>query len=202
MAPDWNACGTYISSNHRAPFNPNLCVHSGNGSPGDQFIEFRTYPPPVDGLTICSKQKGNSFEVLVKDEWYDVMVAGKKTKRDCINIMQAEADALVYGFRVVGFVLFWLGFCMMFSIVSFLADRVGQMIPCGIGQAMEDMVDCLICCVTCPPACACFLLWFGIAWLLFRPLIGGIVFAAGLCVACGVGVMIAQADKKTDQPEA
>merc|ERR1719245_71282 len=129
------------------------------------------------------------------------MIKGQETKAGCIKIMEDEATATVYAFRVIGFILFWVAFCMLFSIVTFLADRVGQLIPCGIGEAFEDMVQCLVAIVTCPPAVACWLFWFALAWLVFRPLIGGIVFVVSICLFGGMYYLYQQSQDPEKEEE-
>lgn len=176
---------------------------TGTGSySGDQTISMTTYAVPATGFTICSKQKaGGTFDVLKSDGNYDIMITGKKTKSQCIDIMEDEAAATVFVFRVIGFACFWIAFCCLFSIVTFLADRIGQLIPCGIGDAFEDMVQCLVCMVTCPPATACWLFWFALAWLIFRPLIGGILFVVSICIGGGIYYAVSQAEGKEKQKE-
>jgi len=187
-----------ISGCYNSPPSVSTSTAAGTGAyRGDQSISMTTYGVDPLGFTICSKQKqGGTFDVLKSNGDYDIMIAGRKTKADCIKIMEDEATATVYAFRVIGFFCFWIAFCCLFSIVTFLADRVGQLIPCGIGEAFEDMVQCLVCMVTCPPATACWLFWFALAWLIFRPLIGGILFVISICIFGGVYYAVQSAEGK------
>jgi len=202
----WYDCGTHLANNYRSTHG-NSCSSNGytkssGGERYDHSVTWEVYGVPSEGLTICSKQQaGGTFTALKTNGNYDIMIKGKKTKSDCIEIMEDEAEATVWAFRVIGFCLFWCAFCMLFSIVTFLADRVGQLIPCGIGQALEDMIQCAVCIVTCPPACACWLFWFALAWLVFRPLIGGLVFVVSICLFGGMYYMYQQSQDPEKEEE-
>ena len=53
------------------------------------------------GFTICSKQKaGGTFDVLKSNGDYDIMIEGRKTKADCIKIMEDEATATVFACNI------------------------------------------------------------------------------------------------------
>jgi len=182
----WVQCSDYIANSDAN--TPNRCVSPGSGSAiaGDQYVPFTYYPSNVM-VTVCSRQEsGATFKVLFSNGNYDIMIAGRKTSDDCIDIMNNEASATVFIFRIIGFACFWCGFVLLLSFVEFIADRIGQLIPCGLGEAFEEMIHCLICMVTCPPATMCWLFWFALAWLIFRPLIGGPLVAVSLC---GFGFM-------------
>lgn len=201
----WFNCGNFLANNYRSTHS-NSCGSDGyqstsGGERYDQSVTWEVYGIPSEGLTICSKQEaGGTFAALKSNGNYDIMIKGKKTQADCIEIMKDEATATVWMFRIIGFILFWCAFCMLFSIVSFLADRVGQLIPCGIGQGLEDMIQCAITIVTCPPACACWLFWFALAWLVFRPLIGGLVFVVSICLFGGMYYLYQQTkDPKAEE---
>merc|ERR1719436_1803051 len=92
--------------------------------------------------------------------------------------------------------MFWIGFVLLLSFIEFIADRVTSLIPCGIGEVLDEMIQCLICIVTCPPATACWLFWFALAWLIFRPLIGGILFVISICIGGGIYYAVQQAEGK------
>jgi len=225
LSPTWQLCGSGSGSYYAAQPGRDAsatnsatatvgraCVKAPsttNAYAGDQYVEWETVPVPTNGATICSKQvkasgagsTTSTFEPLFSGESYDVMKAGKLTKKDCIEIMEDEASGTVFIFRIIGFLLFWLGFYMMFSIVTFLADIFGQLIPCGLGEMLEDCVEAIVCCVTCPPACACWMFWFALAWLIFRPLVGAIVFVISLLIGGGLYYVYYMSDEKEKMPE-
>jgi len=222
----WFACGTYLSNNYREDLdnanvphgddaNP-VCV---NGNPAsrtginangqynpnlaigeDHSVSWEAWKIPSAGFTICSKQTNTkSFEVLNSDSSYDLMLLGKKSKADCIQAMTDRAKGQVMAMRVIGFLLFWCGFCMMFALVSFFADRVGSLIPCGLGEMFSDCVDCMITVVTCPPAFACWLFWFSLAWLIFNPMPWGILFVVAVVLMGGMYWWFTQQEGKSDE---
>jgi len=164
----------------------------GDADPGDMYVEFFHYPSnQYSTVTVCSKQVAGAngkgtFDRLKSNGNYDLMLPGVNTKKDCIDEMTARATATVWLFRIFGFLGFWLGFVLLLSFVEFIADRLAQLIPCGMGEIFEESVHCIICCVTCPPATMCWMVWFALAWIIFRPLIGGCVLAAALV---GFGLM-------------
>jgi hypothetical protein len=214
----WFACGNYLSNNRREELslthddngNP-VCVNPGTSidtkSPfnlkmalqDDHSVSWEAWKVPSAGFTICSKQKGQTFEELKDNGSYDLMLPGKKSKKDCIDTMKDAAKATVMIMRVLGFILFWCGFCMMFAIVSFFADRVGSLIPCGLGEMFSDCVDCMITVVTCPPACACWIFWWSLAWLIFNPMPYGIVFLVAVVLMAAMTWWFKQQEGKGEE---
>jgi len=147
----------------------------------DHYVRWFSYDLPSEGFTICSRQSSNKdFQRLYSDEEYDIMIEGKLDSKGCIDKMEEAAKASRDAIRIISFLIFWCGFCMMFSLVSFFADRLGSLIPCGLGEMFSDCVDFLICVITCPPACACWGFWFTLAWLWVRPIPYGIIFALNI----------------------
>jgi len=228
---DWFECGSgnYLSNNYRETYNsqPTL-VHGTQSSPVcisgdatigrtslngvsqytatqgvgyDHSVSWEAWKFPADGFTICSKQTSKTFDELKSDGSYDQMLKGKKTKQDCIDAMHADALGAVMAARCIGFLLFWCGFCMMFSLVSFFADRLGSLIPCGLGEMLSDCVDCLITIVTCPPAFACWLFWWSLAWLIFNPIPYGIFFAVAVVLMGGMYWWFQSQEDGKEQPE-
>jgi len=178
----WRDCSTYMSHTLN---NQRCSSPASGGQEGDQYMPFSYYPSNVF-VTVCSRQTAGAtpttgtWKVLFSNGNYDIMIPGKSTADDCIDIMNSAASATVFIFRIVGFCLFWIGFVLLLSFIEFIADRVTSLIPCGIGEVLDEMIQCLICIVTCPPAASCWLFWFALAWLIFRPLIGGPLCAVAL----------------------
>jgi len=217
----WFACGTYLSNNNREklykplPHNNNdpngVCVNPRTSIDkddpfdpkkalqDDHSVSWEAWKVPSAGFTICSKQKGQTFEELKDNGSYDLMLPGKKSKKDCIDTMKDAAKTTVMIMRVLGFLLFWCGFCMMFAIVSFFADRVGSLIPCGLGEMFSDCVDCMITVVTCPPACACWIFWWSLAWLIFNPMPYGIVFLVAVVLMAAMTWWFKQQEGKEEE---
>lgn len=163
----------------------------------DHSVSWEAWKIPAAGFTICSRQtSAKTFEELSSDSSYDLMLPGKKTKKDCIDAMTSAAHGQVILMRIFGFILLWCGFCMMFALVSFFADRVGSLIPCGLGEMFSDCVDCMITVVTCPPAAACWLFWWSLAWLIFNPMPYGLVFLAAVALMAGLAWWFKQNEKE------
>jgi len=176
-----------VCSNQQTPINDNGKYDVNKAIGYDHSVSWVAWKIPTAGFTICSKQtSGKTFEPLIDGYTYDLMLLGKKTKQDCIDHMTDVARAQAYIIRIMGFLMLWCGFCMMFALVSFFADRVGSLIPCGLGEMFSDCVDCMITVVTCPPAAACWLFWFSLAWLIFNPWPYGLAFLGSVIVMAGL----------------
>jgi len=207
----WFLCGsgTYLSNNYREDLDRTDVPHGTDTDPVcsnpstsinengqykvdkaigyDHSVSWEAWKIPEAGFTICSKQtSGKTFEPLISDYEYDLMLLGKKTKKDCIDAMTDAAHGQVILIRIMGFVMLWCGFCMMFALVSFFADRVGSLIPCGLGEMFSDCVDCMITVVTCPPAAACWVFWWSLAWLIFNPFPAGLYFLGAVILMAGL----------------
>jgi len=188
----------------RSSLNGVSSYSASQGVGYDHSVSWEAYKFPAGGFTVCSKQLSTkTFEELKSDGSYDQMLVGQKTAKDCTDAMTADAEGRVMAARVIGFLLFWCGFCMMFSLVSFFADRLGSLIPCGLGEMLSDCVDCIITIVTCPPAFACWLFWWSLAWLIFNPIPHGIIFACAVVLMGGMYWWFQQQEGKDgkEQPE-
>jgi len=222
----WFACNNYLSNNYRELLNNAVIPHGTEGAsavcvggypartpvqtsqpynknsavPDDHSVAWEAWKVPAAGFTICSKQTAaKTFEELKDNGSYDLMLPGKKSKKDCIQAMKDSAKATVMIMRILGFILFWCGFCMMFALISFFADRVGSLIPCGIGEMFSDCVDCMITVVTCPPACACWIFWWSLAWLIFNPIPYGIFFVVAVVLMGAMYWWFTQQEGKSDE---
>merc|ERR550534_2115840 len=155
-----------IVANKLLPMIPMLLINTSLQKQLGMTTQFRGKLGKFQQLDLPSALDRPPLKLLKNLAPIQVMILcfqGKKTKKDCIDAMTSAAHGQVILLRLFGFILLWCGFCMMFALVSFFADRVGSLIPCGLGEMFSDCVDCIITVITCPPACACWLFWFSLA---------------------------------------
>jgi hypothetical protein len=109
---------------------------------------------------------------------------GEISKDDFFNSEQQANTALLWILRLVGFILFWVGFHMFFAPLEVFADCI----PC-IGPCLGDSINIITCVLACCPATGCCLFVAGVVWIFMRPLVG-LLLIGGCCCIAGAGVAL------------
>merc|ERR1712159_389503 len=119
---------------------------------------------------------------------------GKQSKDKIVEKVQAQADGMVMLIRIITFLGMWLAFRLALSFVDFMTDVLIDGMICfecipgfeGACQSLETGVegamDCILCCITCPPAFMLWLIVFAIAWIAFRPTVAIPLLIIGCCI--------------------
>merc|ERR1719285_602088 len=97
---------------------------------------------------------------------------------------------MTYILRVVGFLLLWLAFSLLFVPLEVAAD----FIPC-IGPCLGDNIAIVTCCISCLPGLAFSLGVIGCVWVFMRPLVG-IPMLAVFVITLGLFVFFKLKNKK------
>ena len=145
---------TVASTNAVNPNSPKI---------GDVRVSF--VHAPVADVTVIAKQVGSSFERYKIDEdlsYIDVRNGALEAK-DVFAANESSESMMVWGLRLLGFIIMASAFGMIFKPISVLADVLpilGDIAESGIG-----IISGLI-------AFALSMLIIALAWLWYRPLIG------------------------------
>eukprot|EP00051_Salpingoeca_urceolata_P021293 m.331577 g.331577 ORF g.331577 m.331577 type:complete len:487 (+) comp19772_c1_seq6:107-1567(+) len=147
----------------------------------------------VDVVSLVATQKGNTFEKHTGSSGTSYVLVGRgaKSSHTLYKEAQDENETLTWVLRFVGFFLMWLSLFLVLSAWTIFMD----VLPC-CGACLGDALRSLVCCLTLPIALTLSCWTIAIAWLIYRPLIGGPLFAAG-CVAAGVGYYFFRKHRKS-----
>ncbi|MBN1672197.1 MAG: TMEM43 family protein [Kiritimatiellae bacterium] len=142
---------------------------------GDLKVAFEVVKPGT--VSVVSKQAGDSFQPYVAKtgKELELLQVGTHTAEAMFETAVKRNQTLTWVLRLVGFIVMMAGFGAFFKPLSVVADVLpvlGTIVEKGIG-----LVAFIVC-------ASLTLVTIGIAWLVFRPLIGIIllVVAAGLLV--------------------
>jgi len=138
----------------KAPLQPEL---------GDVRISYQVVKPQV--VSIVSQQKGQSFEGFVgkSGTTINMLVTGDHSGAAMFETAQQNNKTMTWILRVVGFVVMFFGFNLIFKPLSVVADVLpiaGTIVGVGTG-----IVSFLL-------AAPLSLITISIAWIFYRPLIG------------------------------
>ena len=144
---------------------------------GDLRVTFSEVPPSE--ISIIAAQHGNSFLPYQTKAGgsIELLQIGTVAAKDMIATAQQGNRNLTWLLRGVGLFLMFIGLRMILAPLSVLADVVplfGSIVSVGTGL-IAGLLTVVLASVT-----------IGIAWLVYRPLIGGIFLA----VAAGVVVLV------------
>lgn len=95
--------------------------------------------------------------------------------------LTAEATSITVLFRVLGVVIMWIGFGLLFKPLEVAADCIPF-----VGPYLGNGVSFVTGCITCPMAFCCGLGIIGAMWVFMRPLVGGPLLVLWCC-GCAVG---------------
>jgi hypothetical protein len=108
--------------------------------------------------------------------------SGTLSKDELFKSLEAENTGVTWLLRIVFFLLLWLSCSCLLGPLEVAADCI----PC-IGPFLGDLVEAVICMVSCPPACFCCIGICAIVWIVMRPVVGGILLTMFICFFCAFG---------------
>ena len=164
--------GLYVGKN---PDDPQL---------GDMLITF-TKTPEAD-LSIVAQQVGHSFAPYVAKggQTVDLQRKGNVSLQEMFTSADQENVSTLWGVRVTGFILMFIGFLLIMKPLSSMADSipiVGDIVSSGTA-----LIAFLL-------AAVMSLTTVGIGWIVYRPLVGIALLLVGAGAAYAIYHHIAKA---------
>jgi hypothetical protein len=140
---------------------------------GDARITFMVANPTE--VSVIAKQKGNSFEPYATQAGgtIELLQTGVHTAAEMIQKAQADNNVMTWILRLVGFIVMLVGLGMILKPLSVVADVVpilGNVVGAGIG-----FVAFLL-------AAVLSLTTIAIAWIVYRPLLGGLLLVVAVAL--------------------
>jgi len=120
---------------------------------------------------------------------------GSQSKDQLFGILKSENVFMTWMFRIVGFLVLWCAFSLMFGPLGVATDCI----PC-IGPMLGDSIECIACCISCLPATICFLGVWGVVWTIMRPMIGVPLMLLWVCMAVWFCVYAAKKQGQKAEP--
>ncbi|MBR0656209.1 TMEM43 family protein [Plastoroseomonas arctica] len=157
--------GIYVGGD---PANPAL---------GDLRISYQVARPAT--VSVIARQVGDAFAPYTtrNGETLQLVSAGTKTAPEMIQAAEAENNLIAWVLRLVGVVLVFVGFALIFQPMRVLADVVpifGTIVGFGTG-----LLAAVLTLIVAPLVIAA-------AWFAHRPVIAAIVLAVGVALAFGL----------------
>ena len=158
---------------------------------GDVRIKFEIVP--MQEISVVAQQTGNSFTAYQTEAGgtIELLQTGNKTAAAMFEKAQSDNKILTWILRAVGFFLMFAGLSMIFKVLSVLADVLpflGNIVGAGTG-----FISFLI-------AGVLSLITIAIAWITFRPLLGGILLAGAIGLVVLVKVKMGKAKPQVAMP--
>eukprot|EP00494_Astrolonche_serrata_P006900 UN06925 len=177
----WSIESTRCGLTYLTGYAPTSCSASAGWAQGDAKVNWKAAgPKPQEYVSVLAKQKDiHTIERYKSSKDYEIVYVGYKSSDDMIAELRARVEATVWVCRVLTFFGLWLGYRLLASVVDLFTDWL----PCGI----NEVFDMLLCAAACVPAFVTWFIFFAIAWLTFRPIIGGPILAAAICLCVGYG---------------
>jgi hypothetical protein len=140
---------------------------------GDARITFMVANPTE--VSVIAQQKGKSFEPYATKAGgtIELLQTGVHTAAEMIQKAQADNNVMTWVLRLVGFIVMLVGLGMILKPLSVVADVVpilGNMVGAGIG-----FIAFLL-------AAVLSLTTIAIAWIVYRPLLGGLLLVAAVAL--------------------
>lgn len=138
---------------------------------GDARISFEVVPPgPV---SLLARQSGSTFAPYQTGAGGEIfrISPGKLDAKQMFAEAQSENSLFTWILRAAGFVLLWIGFSLIFAPLSVLADVIpflGNLVGAATGLFAFFL------------ALAVAAVVIGVAWLVFRPLLGAALLVIAL----------------------
>jgi hypothetical protein len=136
---------------------------------GDTRVTFKVVNPTE--VSIIAKQIGNTFEPYSTQSGgtIELLQTGVHSAAEMIQKAQADNSVLTWVIRLVGFVIMFLGLTLVLKPLSVVADVVpilGDVMGVGTGF-IAFLISAVLSLTT-----------IAIAWIVYRPLLGGILIVA------------------------
>lgn len=140
---------------------------------GDLRVTFKQVVPSI--VSVVAEQHANTFRTYTTATGKILLLEqGQASAQDMFQTAMTENTILTWALRVAGLVLMSIGLSLIMRPISVMADVVpffGNLAEAGIG-----IVSLLI-------ALVLSFITVSIAWIWFRPLIGGLLFLAAIACA-------------------
>lgn len=173
-----------VPEGQQAPSFPDARVYDGGffigadpNQPkiGDMRVKFYAVSPGA--ISVVGAQLGEGLGVFVSDNGYEIVLvqAGIHSADALFKSALAENTLITWLIRLGGLIVLWIGFAMLFSIVSVLASIIpfiGALVGMGTG-----FIAFLL-------ALATWSLTIAIAWVAYRPTAAALL--AGATIVVGV----------------
>lgn len=126
------------------------------------------------------------------------------TKAEFIKVLTDSNTSFTWILRFVGLVCCWFGAYCWFSPFVDVTESIGElinMVPCGgyIQDALDNIAMAVVCAISCPIGFSCGLFAIAVVWLFMRPLIGGLLMLACVCLVAGAVAIRSFVGKKGEQ---
>lgn len=177
----WSLSGNEYSSNQAVVGSMNI---------GQVRVSFKGTDWSSPGVTVLGENNdGVVSQWTAADSWLcsgfslASLRMGTVDKDTFFEDLQASSNAITMILRIVGFCVVWFAFSRLGGPLGVAADCI----PC-IGPCLGDMVEAIVCCVSCPPACGCALGVIGVVWVAMRPEVGiplMLIFFVTCCASIG-----------------
>jgi len=198
---DWmKSHNTFISTKWRVPRTA-----TGDVVLGDVKVNFYGNDWNNKKVTVLGKNSNGNIESwtasgswLCSGSTVSNFRMGTVTKDELFKAMKSDSNAVTWVLRIVGFLLLWLAWSLLGGPLGIFADCI----PC-IGPMLGDMVEWVVCIVTCLPACACCMFVVAVVWVAMRPLVGVPLFVMSCSIAIGFAIYkynAAQKKQNTGEP--
>ena len=163
----------------------------GHNRGGDMRVTFEKVLPTT--VTIVARQTGNSFSPFKTSNGgtISLLSAGAKPASDMFQAAVDSNHTMTWILRAVGIGLMFFGFKMVFGVFSV----IGSVVPVFgriVGAAVSLVSFLLALCLG--------LIIIAIAWIFYRPLIGGILLALG--IAAGIAAIMRSRKNQPTVPAA
>jgi hypothetical protein len=138
---------------------------------GDQKVKFSVLKPGV--FSVVARQNGNAFEPYSTHDGREIMLveSGDISADLMFNHAKSQNQLFTWVLRGFGAVLIFFGLSMIFAPLSVIADVIpllGDIL--GMGTALAALLLTM----------AISLVTISIAWIAYRPLLGGSMLAAAI----------------------
>lgn len=169
--------GFYLGSNPAVP------------QVGDVRVSFQVTKPTE--VSIIARQAQNTFEPYVAKAGgtINLLQVGTLSPEAMISHAQASNTLLTWIFRAIGFILMLVGLNMVFRPLGVIADVLpilGSITRAGTG-AIAFLLAAVLSAVT-----------IAVAWVVYRPLLGGILLAVAVGSAVALAGMLKKAKAKAN----
>ena len=158
-----------------------LGYNPSNPEIGDTRVSFMVVKPVE--ASIIAKQIGNTFEPYISKAGGKIEILRVGTYSAETMFKQAEKSnkLMTWFLRALGFVIMFIGFSMILSPLSVVADVVpiiGSIVEAGTG-IIAFIVSAILSIIT-----------IAIAWLFYRPVIGIILFTLSIALAIALKIKL------------
>jgi hypothetical protein len=138
---------------------------------GDVRVSFESIQPET--VSVISKQLGSTFEPYGTKAGrnIDILSVGSHSADEMFKSAEESNILLTWGLRALGFFLMFFGISLLFQPLVILADVLpflGSLVGVGTGL-LAFTIAAALSCVT-----------IAIAWLTYRPIIGGALLVAAI----------------------